>query len=233
MSLYLIINIAIITFPLLFSFENKIKFYKKWPYLFLSMIIVGIPFIIWDIFATARGDWTFNRAHLLNLNIGGIPIEEISFFIAVPYAIIFLYETYQFFIPKLRWDMKYGLFHLPLSLSIFTAFIFSNKNYTLTLFLFLSFTFLLLATTKPSFLKQKYFIGFLLFTFIPFAIVNYILTSLPVVSYKQSAIWGIRISTIPVEDFFYSFTLITLYIYFYELSKEKLKRKTIKISRMN
>lgn len=217
----------------MFSFENRIKFYKKWPYLFLSMIIVGIPFIVWDVFATVRGDWTFNRIHILNLNIWGLPIEEILFFITVPYAIIFLYETYLFYIPKRNWKIKYALFNIPFALSIFTAFIFSNKDYTQTVFLSLSFIFLLLTNTKPGFLKQKYFSGFLLFTFLPFVIVNYILTSLPVVTYKQSAIWGIRITTIPLEDFFYSFSLVTLYIYFYELSKEKLKRKTIKISRMN
>ncbi len=221
------VNIATIFFPFLLSFEKKLKFYKKWSFVFLSMVIVGIPFLIWDAIAASRGDWSFNAAYTLNINILGLPIEEILFFITVPYAILFLYETYLFYIPKNKWEIDFRFFIIPLLLSVFTAIIFSNKYYTLTVFSFLSFLFILLLITKPIFLRQKYFGVFLLFSFIPFGIENYILTSVPIVTYNASSIWGIRITAIPLEDFFYSFTLVTLYIYFYELSKEKWKRKTV------
>ncbi len=60
MSEYLIINILIIIVPLFLSFEKKIKFYKKFPQLLISIIIVGGAFIIWDAAAANRGDWMFN-----------------------------------------------------------------------------------------------------------------------------------------------------------------------------
>jgi len=158
----------------------------------------------------------------------GLPVEEILFFITVPYAILFLYETYLFYLPDKKESFNYRFLFIPVFLSIISAVVFYNKYYTFTIFLFVSFLFLLLAITKPEFLKRKYFPFFLLFTFIPFGIVNYFLTSVPVVTYESTAILGIRITTIPLEDFFYSFSLVTLYIYFYEFAKEKWKRKVVR-----
>lgn len=219
MSIYLLINIAIILFPLLFSFENKVKFYKKIPYLLLSMSIVGMPFLIWDAFATARGDWGFNPFYILNIKLIGLPIEEILFFVTVPYAIIFLYETFLFYIPNNNREINYNLFIIPSLISFLLGVIYSSKYYTSIVLMILSITFLLFAITKPIFVKKKYFGAFILFTFIPFGIVNIILTSLPVVYYNPKAILGIRIYSIPIEDFFYSLSLISLYLYFYELTK--------------
>jgi len=191
------------------------------------MIIVGIPFIIWDAVAASRGDWYFNPDYTLKYKIAGLPVEEILFFITVPYAILFLYETYLFYLPKIKQSINYSFLFIPFLLSIISAVVFFNKYYTFTVFLLVSFLFLLLAITKPGFLERKYFPWFLLFTFIPFGIVNYFLTSVPVVTYKKTAILGIRITTIPLEDFFYSFSLVTLYIYFYEFAKEKWKRRIV------
>jgi len=58
--------------------------------------------------------------------------------------------------------------------------------------------------------------------------VNYILTSLPVVTYNSEAIWGKRILTIPVEDFLYSYVLLSLCLYVYFLVQKIIsKNKTL------
>jgi hypothetical protein len=65
---------------------------------------------------------------------------------------------------------------------------------------------------------------------IPFFIVNGILTSLPVIWYNNQATLGIRIGTIPVEDFIYNGGLLLLAIMGYEWSNRKffkLKKSTI------
>jgi lycopene cyclase domain-containing protein len=190
------------------------------------MIIVGIPYLIWDVIATARGDWSFNPKYCMNFNFLGLPLEEYFFFITVPYSILFLYETFLFYFPKRKLKINYNLFIIVSLVSFLTAWYFRQKYYTSTIFIFLGIIFFLLVITKPSFLDHKYFLFFILFTFIPFIIENYFLTSIPIVSYNQKAIIGIRITTIPLEDFFYSFSLISLYIYFYELAREKWRRKT-------
>jgi lycopene cyclase domain-containing protein len=37
----------------------------------------------------------------------------------------------------------------------------------------------------------------------------------PLVVYNDAEIWGLRVYTIPLEDFFYSFSLIALTVLFY------------------
>ncbi|MBR9977104.1 MAG: lycopene cyclase domain-containing protein [Bacteroidetes bacterium] len=49
-----------------------------------------------------------------------------------------------------------------------------------------------------------------------FLVVNGILTALPVVTYAPTAIIGIRVFTIPIEDFAYLFALLTPTIALYE-----------------
>ena len=63
MSLYLILNLASISVPLLYSFEKRMRFIRWWKEVFLSIAIVASLFIIWDIFFTAQGVWGFNERY--------------------------------------------------------------------------------------------------------------------------------------------------------------------------
>ena len=79
------------------------------------MVIVGGVYIYWDVLATERGDWAFNDSYILGIRFFGLPLEEILFFVTVPYAMIFLYETFSFFSERLefityRW--KASLFYV-------------------------------------------------------------------------------------------------------------------------
>ena len=47
-------------------------------------------------------------------------------------------------------------------------------------------------------------------TYVPFLISNGVLTAVPVVTYRPEAVTGLRVGSIPVEDFLYSFTMLTL-----------------------
>jgi lycopene cyclase domain-containing protein len=205
------------------SFERKIKYYKNFRYLIFSIVTVGVPFIIWDILAEKRGDWMFNSDHIGGMKIFNLPAEEILFFITVPYSIIFLYETFIYYIkPKqITYNNKYLLIISFASLMV--SIIFLSLDYTFTVFFFLSVVFFFIAFSKLSYIRNKYLIYFFLFTFIPFFIFNSLLTSLPVVIYNPDAIWGIRILTVPLEDFFYSLCLISGYLLNYEFAKEKWK----------
>jgi lycopene cyclase domain-containing protein len=94
MSFYLWLNVIILAFPLIFSFERRwIKFYKKLKPLMISLVIVGIFFIAWDVFATSRGHWSFNPNYVNSIKFLGLPLEEILFFVTVPYSCLFVYES--------------------------------------------------------------------------------------------------------------------------------------------
>lgn len=64
-------------------------------------------------------------------------------------------------------------------------------------------------------LRRRYWIFMAAMT-VFFLIVNGILTALPIVMYASHAIIGLRVVTIPVEDFAYMYALITPVIALYE-----------------
>jgi lycopene cyclase domain-containing protein len=217
MSSYLLINIFVIVIPLCFSFERKVRFYRKLPSVIASIIVVGILYIVWDIIATARGDWAFNAEYVLPLRIFGLPIEEILFFITVPYACLFTYEV-------IRSRINERVYHLPDLMMIILPVPFlivaltnTGQPYTQTVFLFIAAFFILSSWLYPNLLKSRSYLIYILITFVPFIIVNGILTSVPIVMYGPDAFSGIRIFTIPLEDFFYSLSMLSFHVLVFRL----------------
>lgn len=219
MSLYLLINIGIIIIPLLFSFESNLKYYKKIPRVLFSTIVVGIPFIFWDSYSTANDVWNFNRDYVYAVRIFHLPIEELLFFITVPYSILFSYETFLFYTKEDSKIVNVLPILITAFISLIAGILLIEYSYTSTILLLFTLGQLIAYFTKPKFIFRKKFSFFILLTFVPFVIVNYFLTSIPIVNYNPQEILGIRFITIPIEDFIYSISLISFYLYFYELSK--------------
>ena len=122
MSEYLLINILVILVPLLLSFEKNITFYNKITYYLFSIAIVSTAFIIWDVAATKRGDWSFNPDYLNGIYFFGLPIEEILFFITVPFSTIFIYETVSFYIKDKRLKLNKHYFLIPFVLLLINVY---------------------------------------------------------------------------------------------------------------
>lgn len=226
-STYLLINILIIFVPLLLTFEKKIRYYKNLPALALSILFVGGAYIVWDVIATSRGDWGFNPEYLVGIEIFNLPLEEILFFITVPYSGIFLYETGKFYLKNNPVTLNNKVIYPIALIFIISALIFNSQYYTFTVLLF-SALFLLVSSffnSKIVILNSSLYWLWILFMYLPFFAVNYFLTSLPIVTYSPEAIWGIRIASIPVEDFFYSFSMLSFYLYVYLIVKEKWQKE--------
>jgi lycopene cyclase domain-containing protein len=230
MSTYLLINIAIISFPLLFSFEKNITFYKKYIPLLFSFFSAGLLYIIWDIIATLRGDWSFNPEFISGIHLFNLPVEELLFFVTVPYAVIFIYESLKYYLKEKNYSINKNIFLLLSLIFLFLTFLFSKNNYTFTVLLFTSLFFIAGYLLFPNLLQSKLFWITLIISYIPFLIVNYFLTSLPVVIYNPEAIIGYRVLTIPAEDFFYSFSMLSFFLLFYNLYNQlniKWQRKKV------
>lgn len=225
MSEYLLINISIILIPLILSFEKNLRFYKKLPYYLFSISIVSTAYIIWDSIATVRGDWGFNPEYLTGYYLFSLPIEEILFFITVPYSSLFIYETVGFYIKERNFEFNKYYFVIPFLLLLVNAYLFVDQSYTFTVSIYAASFFLISFFLFDKILLSRNFWITIFIMFIPFLIVNYILTSVPIVTYNSIAIWNIRITTIPAEDFIYSFSMIALWILFYELGKILLRSR--------
>jgi lycopene cyclase domain-containing protein len=208
MSLYLIVDLAVLFFPLVLSFDRKVAFYRRWPSALVAIVAVGVVFVAWDVFATRRGDWSFNAAYTGTLRILGLPLEEILFFVTIPYACIFVYESVRTYLPEhgvyiTPWiGSLIGVLFVVAGLASYT------RPYSLTVLVVCGIFFLMASAVAPHVLMSSWFWIALGICYIPFLVVNGVLTAIPVVSYAESHIWGIRIFTIPIEDAVYSFVLI-------------------------
>jgi lycopene cyclase domain-containing protein len=222
--LYLTIDFLAIVFPFLFSFFSKAPFYKKWKYAWVAILIPAIVFILWDEVFTYLGVWGFNPMYLIGINIGVLPIEELLFFICIPYACLFTYYTIK---TQVERDYLFPHQELISSALIVILLIFGiyhiDKWYTGTTFTLLSLALaFLMLKIKPRFMGRFYFaFGFIL---IPFLIVNGILTGSfidgEVVWYNDKENIGVRIATIPFEDVFYGMLLLLCNISIFEWYQE-------------
>lgn len=219
MSTYLLINLLIIAGPAIMSFEKNVMFYRKLPAVLCSIAVVSTAFIVWDSLAAMRGDWSFNSEHVHGARIFGLPFEEILFFVTVPYSTLFIYEALSFHFTERIIMFNYLYFIAFAAILAATAVVFKNQYYTLTVLLSAALFIACALLLNRRILFSNIYWLFVLVCFLPFFIVNYILTSLPVVKYNSEAIWGIRLLTIPLEDLFFSFAMVSFYLLFYLLFK--------------
>lgn len=225
MSLYLIINFFIILFPFLFSFDKRIRFFSKAKSIFYSILITGGLFALWDVLATFRSHWFFNPDYILGVYLWNLPIEEWLFFVTVPFACLFVFESLNVLIKeKMLFSKTNKLFKvLPFVFAILlivSSFLFLPKEYTFLAILATGLIIFVLAKFSNLFSSKIYWIYFGL-TLGLFLIFNYILTSIPIVTYNSSMILNIRVTTIPLEDFFFNFAMLSLLVFCYTFFQKK------------
>ena len=217
---YLALNLFIIAVPLWYTPDKRTAYYRHLPAVGLSIAVVSTCYLVWDILVTARGEWSFNSRYLTGVRIFNIPLEEVLFFITVPYSCLFIYEV-------VLYATKSSSFRLPVSVIIasilglwaaslavyaqgYTAKALASCAFFLTVALLLD---------RPIIKGKQYWI-WLAVCYVPFLIINTVLTALPVVEYSNKAIWGLRVGTIPVEDFFYNYAMLSFYLLVYRIGKK-------------
>jgi lycopene cyclase domain-containing protein len=201
--------------PLILSFDKKVGFWRRWPPLFLSILIVSGIFIVWDIIVTEIGHWSFSEEFAGTLKIFSLPIGEWLFFISVPYATIFIYECVRAYTKEKKLVFSRYIFIAIGLIGLLPLIFFFNKGYTVIDGIVFFIAMLLITLLKFEQFQSRWTIIALFLSYIPFLIFNGIFTYLPIVSYNYEAIIGFRVVSIPIEDFFYSFSLISLYLFFY------------------
>jgi lycopene cyclase domain-containing protein len=219
--LYLLIDLLSIAVPLKLTFDEKVGFRPHLRAVIPAIGISALLFALWDELFTRWGVWGFNPRYLTGLFIASLPLEELLFFICIPYSCLFLYflvkEGFKFSLSPVLCRALSTL--LLLALGVGGA-IFRDRAYTVSTFL-LTAVFLL----WHQFIAQREYFKYVYPTFgivlLPFFLVNGILTGsfIPeeVVWYNDAENLGIRMGTIPFEDIFYGFLLVLLNITLYEV----------------
>jgi lycopene cyclase domain-containing protein len=222
---YFLILAGSIAGPLALSFDKKVAFYTKWKYVFAAMLLPSLFYIVWDIYFTAKSVWSFNENYITGIKIFNLPVEEVLFFVLIPYCCIFVYECIRCYFPNLKNKTQADVILKMIGLILLVAgLVFYNKYYTSWTFIF-NAVFIALLYLCRNYFKAFDALSFLVayaVCLIPFLIVNGFLTAIPVVLYNNAENLGIRIYTIPFEDTFYGMLLILMTIVIFE----KLRSKT-------
>ena len=223
MSTYFQVLAFSIIIPLIFSFHNKINFYKKWPEFIKSNLLIATPFLIWDELFTRKGIWGFSHEHITGIYLWNLPVEEILFFTVIPYCCVFTYEVFlKLNIQKSQITQLLSLF-LGIIILIL-GILLSNKAYTSITFISLGLLLIILFTKNKDFINTFY-LTYIVITASFFILVNGILTGgtvdIPPVWYNNTETLNIRIWTIPIEDFFYSMLLMLSNIWLFEMFKSQ------------
>ena len=209
---YLFVNLSCVIIPLIASFYKNYPFFKSWKYFFKANLIVAFLFIVHDIYFTSLGVWFFNSDYLTNfLDIFNLPIEEVLFFICIPYACVFTYFVFTKYVSENLFPVV--IYQIVLNFLILLTLVSSILNYEYLYTFYTSiFLFLMLIYVKlKKFDVRKIILSYI--AIVPFFFLsNGILTGSfiesPIVNYDNNENLNLRMFTIPIEDIFYGFLLI-------------------------
>jgi lycopene cyclase domain-containing protein len=81
----------------------RTRVYRRWRRLLLAVAPVVAVFVLWDLYAIARGHWTFDPARTLGVLLpGGLPLDEVLFFVVVPVCAVLSLEAVR---AVKRWEV--------------------------------------------------------------------------------------------------------------------------------
>ncbi len=88
----LMIACLVLTLPLEFVFGARV--WRQPKRLAGAVLPVALFFLAWDMWATSRGDWGFNPRYTIGWTLpGGMVVEEILFFVAIPVCTLLTLEA--------------------------------------------------------------------------------------------------------------------------------------------
>lgn len=192
--------------------------------MFPAIAVTGLFFVLWDMLFTSMGIWGFNPRYLTGVYLVNLPVEEILFFITIPFACVFTYDSLNYLVKKDVFGRVSGYisFTLVILLFVIAALNISRLYTSVTFFLAAAFILYHEIVLKSKYLGRFYFA--FLFLLIPFFTINGILTGSfieeQVVWYDDTRNLSIRLFTIPVEDSVYALLLILMNITFFEHFKK-------------
>jgi lycopene cyclase domain-containing protein len=228
MSLYLAVELCALAIPLAFSFDRKVAYFRMWPYLLPSILITAALFVSLDIYFTSNGIWGFNPEYHSSIMIAGLPLEELLFFIIIPYCSLFVHYVFIEYFPGIALKKRISgiLTALLIIFLLIAAVLNLTRTYT-SFYSVLTAVIILVGWLANSEMLSRFYITFLIIM-IPFLLVNSILTGSfidgEVFWYDSNAISGFRLFSIPVEDVLFGFSLILLNLVVAERLKKVMKR---------
>jgi lycopene cyclase domain-containing protein len=101
--LALLVGCLVVTAPL--EVLLGVRVYARWRRLALAVLPEFVVFVVWVLYAIAQGHWDYDPRQTLGVRLpGGIPVEEVLFFVVVPVCAVLAYEAVR---TVTGWDAGY------------------------------------------------------------------------------------------------------------------------------
>lgn len=224
---YLYLMILSLFFPLILSFDKKIHYISSWKYLLAVFLWISTLYIIWDVYFTRWQIWEFNGDYISGYRWWGLPLEEISFFLVVPFACLFIYEcVVGYNLHRYVGGVVTPMMRIALGLAIALGVVYGGGYYSVSATVVLIIAMFYLERFLPTEQKSQIYTSLLL-AYIPFLLVNGVLTGSctqsPIVIYNDSENLPGRLGTIPWDDFIYQAGMFLWMVFIYSGAKKKQK----------
>ena len=101
--LALLAGCLVVTAPL--ELLLRVRVYPRWRRLLLAVAPEFAVFVVWVLYAIARGHWHYDAGQTLGVRLpGGLPVEEALFFLVVPVCAVLAFEAVR---KVTGWDPGY------------------------------------------------------------------------------------------------------------------------------
>src|SRR4051812_12395135 len=99
----LLAGCVVVTAPL--ELVLRVRVYARWRRLLLAVLPEFVVFVVWVLYAIAQGHWDYSDERTLGVRLpGGIPVEEVLFFLVVPVCAVLALEAVR---KVTGWDAGY------------------------------------------------------------------------------------------------------------------------------
>lgn len=225
---YAEILLAIFVPVALISFLTPFSKFRRYKPLLISISVVAPIYILWDQLAVVFGTWSFDSAHVTGVYFFHLPVEEVSFFLVVPFSTMLIYEAIKRYIRGRFMPGKVTIIaSIFASLLIILGVLNLSRSYTSVASFFAAGSIVTGLGIDRQLMVKKSLWLYMAISYVPFIFFDHLMVTLPVFTYGKGAIIGLRIANIPVEEFEYVFSLLMFYVIFYDLSARWLSSRGI------
>lgn len=218
---YLLILFVLAGLTLFLFIKKSIVFIMELKYMLPAIIFSGTIFIMLKIRFLQSGFISFNENFLMHKNILSLPIEEWLFLLVISF---FAFSVYILVNVKFEKFNKPNLFYVVSILLLmgfaYEAWYSRQKLIPFFVFFLLSIYFgytLFRNRFKPH--LTKFYISYFIVV-IPFFLIKIFLNTLPVILYNNDFTLGIRLFSVPVEEFANLFLLMLINITIFEYLRD-------------
>ncbi len=99
----LLVGCLVVTAPL--ELVLRVRVYARWRRFLVAVLPTFVVFVVWVLHAIAQGHWDYSSELTLDVRFpGGMPLEEVLFFLVVPLCSVLALEAVR---RVTGWDAGY------------------------------------------------------------------------------------------------------------------------------